>query len=81
MLPYAEIGLMLLKIVMAAFDRAKANQQWNAGHDAAALAASIELMKRSEQGKLISERINAMSDAELDDHLTDPSRFDPPGKG
>lgn len=67
MFEWAKVGLAVLQVALWFLDEAKRRQQFNAGHDSAVLDAAKQVMARSDDGKRLMEKIDAMSDADVDD--------------
>jgi hypothetical protein len=66
MLTWASLALAVLKLIngmMSYFNREALIQS---GHDKAIAEVSAEIMKKTAAGKAILERVNAMSDDEVD---------------
>lgn len=66
-MPWASIILAGLKLVFALIDYAKNNQLIKAGEDKQIALQSMELLRRTDEGKMLMERLDALSDRERDD--------------
>lgn len=64
---YVELGILLLRVVSSFLDWAKGQQQFSAGQDAEIAKTALAVLKQTELGKRIVEKIDAMSPAERDE--------------
>lgn len=71
MFTWAEIILLLLKVVNAIMGEAHDQRQFQAGADAEIAKISAAIMRKTAAGKAIMEKVDAMSDKEVDDGLRD----------
>lgn len=55
-----------LQLVLALIDWARDRRQFKAGEDAEIARQALSILSKTHAGKLILERINAMSDSDLD---------------
>lgn len=67
---YAQLALLGLQIVKWLMDRYQDAKQFNAGQEHQIVEHAKAVLGMTAEGKRILEKINAMSDSELDD-LTD----------
>lgn len=63
-----------LQLVLSFIDWARDRRQFTAGQDAEIAKASLAILAKTHAGKLILERINAMSDSDLDRLVDDLGR-------
>jgi hypothetical protein len=66
---WVEIILLVLKIVDAVMGRVNQDQWIKAGADAEIAKISASILQKTAAGKKIMERINALSDADVDAEL------------
>ena len=66
MFTWAEIVLLLLKVVNAIMGEIGNARQFKAGADAEIAKISAAILEKTEAGKAIMEKVNAMSDAVVD---------------
>jgi hypothetical protein len=66
---WLSLALTLLKIVSTIMNWARERGLIDQGYDQAIAAAAQEIMRKTAVGKAILEKVNAMSDAEVDDGL------------
>ena len=66
MFTWPEIILLLLRIVNAIIEQVNQDKWIKAGADAEIAKAAAEIMRKTVAGKAILERVNALSDADLD---------------
>jgi hypothetical protein len=66
-----EIVLLVLKIANAIMGEVKDRRQFQAGTDAEIAKVSTAILAKTQAGKAIMEKINAMSDEEVDAGLRD----------
>jgi hypothetical protein len=66
---WLSLALTLLKIVSTIMNWARERELIDQGYDQAIAAAAQEIMRKTAVGKAILEKVNAMSDAEVDDGL------------
>lgn len=71
MITWASVILALLKIVNAIMGAVNREQLMQAGADAEIAKVSASILEKTAAGKAIMERINAMSDADVDAGLRD----------
>lgn len=71
MFTWPEIVLLILKIANGILGEVKDQKQFQAGVDAEIAKQSTELLRKTQAGKEIWEKINAMSEAEVDSGLRD----------
>ena len=64
---WLKIGLLLLQVANKIFDSVRRQQDFNAGRDAEIAKQSMAILAKTAQGKQIMEKLNSMSDAEVDD--------------
>jgi hypothetical protein len=67
---WAEIILLVLRIVDAVMGRVNQDQWIKAGADAEIAKISAAILRKTAAGKAIMEKIDAMSDADVDRELT-----------
>lgn len=63
-----------LSLVLAFIDWARDRRQFTAGQDAEIARSALAILEKTEAGKRIMEKINAMPDGELDDLIDDLGR-------
>jgi hypothetical protein len=68
---WAEIILLLLKVVNAIMGEVNDQRQFHAGADAEIAKISAAILQKTTAGKAMMEKVNAMSDKEVDDGLRD----------
>lgn len=66
MLPWSSLILTLVKLAYAALDYAKNHRLLKAGEDRQIALQSVELLRRTDEGKILMERLDAMSVSERD---------------
>jgi hypothetical protein len=66
MFTWPEIVLLLLKITNMILDKINYNQGFQAGTDAEIAKISAAILRKTQAGKAIMEKVDAMSDAEVD---------------
>lgn len=66
MFTWAEIILLLLRIVNALMGEAEKNKWMKAGADAEIAKVSAAILAKTATGKAILEKVNALSDADVD---------------
>ena len=66
MFTWAEIILLILRIVDAIMGRVNQDQWIKAGADAEIAKISASILAKTAAGKAMMEKVNAMSDAEVD---------------
>lgn len=66
MFGWAEIVLLILKIVNAIMGEIGNQRQFQAGADAEIAKISAAILRKTSAGKAIMEKLDAMSDAEVD---------------
>lgn len=66
---WISLALALLKLVNGIMTWARERELISAGHDAAIAKMSQQIMQKTEAGKKILEKVNAMSDADVDAEL------------
>lgn len=71
MITWASVILALLKIVNAIMGAVNREQLMQAGADAEIAKVSASILEKTAAGKAIMERINAMSESEVDAGLRD----------
>lgn len=76
MLDWIALALGAIRIVLWLLDQATAAKQFNAGRQAEITRAAMELLNRTVQGKAIMEKVNAMSDGDIDALIDQLSRPD-----
>lgn len=69
MFTWAEIVLLFLKLANAIMGEIGDARQFKAGADAEIAKISAAIMRKTAAGKAIMEKVDAMSDAEVDDGL------------
>ena len=70
MFTWAEIVLLVLKIADAIMTQVGDAKQFQAGTDAEIAKVSAAILRKTQAGKAIMEKVDAMSDKEVDDGLT-----------
>lgn len=63
---YFDLIKIGLQLVLALIDWARDRRQFKAGEDAEIARQALAVLAKTHAGKLILERINAMSDSDLD---------------
>ncbi len=71
MTTWASVILLALKIINAIMGAVNREKWMQAGADAEIAKAALAVLSGTEAGKKIMERVNAMSDAEVDTGLRD----------
>lgn len=71
MITYAEIALLVLRIVYFIMGKIQSDQQFNAGVDAEIARAAQEILRKTKAGKAIMEKVDAMAEADVDAGLRD----------
>lgn len=71
MFTWPEILLLCLKIVNAVMDKLNYNQGFQAGTDAEIAKVSASILRKTQAGKAIMEKVDAMSEADVDAGLID----------
>lgn len=71
---WAQAILTGLKLLSALLDWARGRQQFKAGEDAEIARSAVAILEKTEAGKRIMEKINAMPDGELDALIDDLGR-------
>lgn len=66
---WVSLALTLLKIVSTIMTWARERELIDKGYDQAVADAAAEIMKKTAAGKAMLEKVNAMSDSEVDDAL------------
>ena len=66
MFTWAEIVLLILKIANAIMGEIGNQRQFRAGADAEIAKISAAILAKTAEGKLIMEKVNAMSDSDVD---------------
>lgn len=69
-----ETILLGLKLLTGLLDWVRARQQFTAGQDAEIAKTTLALLEKTEAGKRITEKLNAMPDGELDAIIDDLGR-------
>lgn len=70
----AQAILLGLQVVLALLNWARDNRQFNAGQDAQIAKTAVAILEKTETGKRIAEKINAMDDGEFDRLVDDLGR-------
>ena len=70
MFTWAEIALLVLKIADAIMGQINDQRQFKAGTDAEIAKVSAAILAKTQAGKAIMEKIDAMSDDDVDAGLT-----------
>lgn len=70
----AELILLGARLLLALVTWAQARQQFNAGQDAEIAKNATAILGKTEAGKKIAEKINAMDDGEFDRLVDDLGR-------
>jgi hypothetical protein len=68
---WLEIILLVLKIIDWSLGRIEQGKWEQAGYDKAIAEISAAILKRTAAGRAMMEKVNAMSDKEVDDGLRD----------
>lgn len=71
---WVSLALALVKLANLLLDRAGDAARFKAGEDAELARASQAVLRRTEAGKKLMERLDALGDRELDDLLRDLGR-------
>lgn len=71
MIAWGEAVLVGLKLLSAFLDWVRGRQQFTAGQDAEIAKSAMAILEKTDAGKRIMEKINAMPDGELDDLIDD----------
>ena len=66
MITWAEIALLILKIVDAIMSQVNNAAQFQAGVDAEIAKVSAAILAKTQAGKAIMEKVNALSDTDVD---------------
>lgn len=69
MFPWASLALALLQVVNAIMNYVNTSQAKQAGTDAEIAKVSAAILAKTAAGKAIMEKVNAMSDTQVDDGL------------
>lgn len=69
MVTWAEIILLALKIINAIMGEVGNARSFNAGVDFAISKTTLAILRKTEAGKKIMEKVDAMSDADVDTAL------------
>lgn len=69
MFTYAKLALALLQVVEMLVNLAKTKQMMDAGADREIARTSASILAKTEAGKKILERVNALSDKDVDVEL------------
>lgn len=69
MISWIEIILLVLKIIDWSLGRVDQSKWIKAGYDKAIAETSAAILKKTAAGRAMMEKVNAMSDAEVDDTL------------
>ena len=70
MITWAEIVLLVLKVAYAIMGAVNDQKQFQAGTDAEIAKISAAILRKTQAGKAIMEKVDAMSDADVDAQLT-----------
>jgi uncharacterized protein YjbI with pentapeptide repeats len=68
---YAGLALAVLKFVNGLMDMVDQQQMQKSGADAEIAKTSAAILAKTQAGKAIMEKVNAMSDKDVDSGLTD----------
>lgn len=71
---WGEFIAVALKLVLALIDWARDKRQFTAGQDAEIARQALAILERTEAGKRLTEKINAMPDGDLDHVIDDLGR-------
>jgi hypothetical protein len=71
---WVSLGLALLKAASAFLNWIQSRQQFKAGEDSEIAKTALAILDKTQAGKRIMEKINAMSDGELDSLVDDLGR-------
>ena len=71
MFTYAEIVLLILKVVNAIMGEVSNQRQFKAGQDAEIAKIAASILGKTAAGKAIMEKVNALSDTDVDAALRD----------
>lgn len=69
MISWVEIVLLLLKVARAILEQINQDKWVQAGYDKAIAEAAQDVLVKTRAGKAILEKVNAMSDKDVDDAL------------
>lgn len=69
MFTWPQIILLLLQLVKAFMGEKEARRNFTAGQDAEIAKESTAILRKTEAGKKMLEKIEGMSDAEVDDFI------------
>lgn len=69
MITWAEIILLALKVINAIMGEVGNARQFKAGQDAEIAKISAAILQKTAAGKAMMEKVNAMSDADVDSGL------------
>lgn len=73
------LALMLLRVVNNIMTWARERELISQGHDAAIAEAASQIMRKTEAGKRILEKVNALTENEVDAGLRELEPSDPAG--
>ena len=79
MFTWAEIALLVLKIVNMIMEQVTYNTAFQAGTNAEIAKISAAILAKTQAGKKIMERINALDETEVDKELRDLESGSPGG--
>jgi len=68
---WAALALALLKVINSIMSLVEREQMEKAGYDAAIAAVSKEILRKTAAGRAMLEKVNALSDVEVDRGLRD----------
>jgi hypothetical protein len=71
---WGEMILLGIKTLLAVINWYQEKQQFNAGQDAEIAKNAVAILEKTSAGKKIMEKINAMSDGDLDSLIDDLGR-------
>lgn len=74
MIGWAEIILLSIKSLLALINWFQDKQQFNAGQDAEIAKNAVAILEKTNTGKKLMEKINALSDNDLDSLIDDLGR-------
>lgn len=74
MIAWGQIILLGIKSLLALIDWFQDKQQFNAGQDAEIAKNAVAILEKTNAGKKLMEKINAMSDGDLDSLIDDLGR-------
>jgi hypothetical protein len=66
MFTWAEIALLVLRIANLIMEQVASNKAFQAGTDAEIAKVSAAILAKTKAGKAIMEKVNAMSEADVD---------------